>query len=260
MDQLVVALDVQDGVAALALGNNLRDVVGAFKVGSRLFTTEGPDIVRTLGANGTRVFLDLKFHDIPNTVATAVAAATSLGVWMVNVHASGGTRMMQAARDAARETAARERRDPPLVIAVTVLTSMNEAMLDETGVHTPVLDQVLRLADLSQAAGLDGVVASPLETPLIRQRCGPDFTIVTPGIRGGAAADGAAGTGAKRDSASAARLKNDDQERTLGPAEAIAAGASFIVVGRPIISAPNARRAAEDIARSLRPLNPNLAP
>ena len=253
MDQLVVALDVQDGVAALALGNNLCDVVGAFKVGSRLFTTEGPDIVRTLAANGTRVFLDLKFHDIPNTVATAVAAATSLGVWMVNVHASGGTRMMQAARDAARETAARERRHPPLVIAVTVLTSMNEAMLDETGVHTPVLDQVLRLADLSQAAGLDGVVASPLETPLIRKRCGPDFTIVTPGIRGGAAADGAAGTGANRDGASAARLKNDDQERTLGPAEAIAAGASYIVVGRPIIAAPNARRAAEEIARSLRP-------
>jgi orotidine-5'-phosphate decarboxylase len=243
MDQLVVALDVPDGVAALALGNNLRDVVGAFKVGSRLFTTEGPDIVRTLAANGTRVFLDLKFHDIPNTVATAVAAATSLGVWMVNVHASGGTRMMQAAREAARETAARERRHPPLVIAVTVLTSMNEAMLDETGVHTPVLDQVLRLADLSQAAGLDGVVASPLETPLIRQRCGPDFTIVTPGIRGGAAADGAAGTGAKK----------DDQERTLGPAEAIAAGASYIVVGRPIVAAPNARRAAEEIARSLRP-------
>ena len=248
MDQLVVALDVQDGVAALALGNNLRDVVGAFKVGSRLFTTEGPDIVRTLAANGTRVFLDLKFHDIPNTVATAVAAATSLGVWMVNVHASGGTRMMQAARGAARETAARERRHPPLVIAVTVLTSMNEAMLDETGVHTPVLDQVLRLADLSQAAGLDGVVASPLETPLIRKRCGPDFTIVAPGIRGGAA-----GTGANRDGASAARLKNDDQERTLGPAEAIAAGASYIVVGRPIIAAPNARRAAEEIARSLRP-------
>lgn len=253
MDQLVVALDVQDGVAALALGNNLRDVVGAFKVGSRLFTTEGPDIVRTLAANGTRVFLDLKFHDIPNTVATAVAAATSLGVWMVNVHASGGTRMMQAARDAARETAARERRHPPLVIAVTVLTSMNEAMLDETGVHTPVLDQVLRLADLSQAAGLDGVVASPLETPLIRKRCGPDFTIVTPGIRGGAAADGATGTSAKRGGGSAARFKNDDQERTLGPAEAIAAGASYIVVGRPIIAAPNARRAAEEIARSLRP-------
>ena len=235
MDQLLVALDVEDGPAALALADNLRDIVGGFKVGSRLFTTEGPDIVRTLARSGGRVFLDLKFHDIPNTVATAVAAATSLGAWMVNVHASGGTRMMHAARDAAQETAARERRSPPLVIAVTVLTSLNAAMLDETGVHSPVLDQVLRLADLAQAAGLDGVVASPQETALIRTRCGPEFRIVTPGIRGGAAAAG----------------KKDDQERTLGPAEAIAAGASYLVVGRPIIAAPNARKAAEEIARAL---------
>jgi orotidine-5'-phosphate decarboxylase len=236
VDQLLVALDVADGTEAVALAEHLRDVVGGFKVGSRLFTTEGPDIVRTLAGNGGRVFLDLKFHDIPNTVATAVSAATSLGVWMVNVHASGGTRMMQAARDAARETAARERRSPPLVIAVTVLTSMNAAMLDDTGVHRPVLDQVLRLAALAQAAGLDGVVASPQETALIRQRCGPDFKIVTPGIRGGAAA-----------------TAKDDQERTLGPAEAIAAGASYLVVGRPIIAAANARKAAEEIARALRP-------
>jgi len=236
VDQRLVALDVEDGPAAIALADNLRDVVGGFKVGSRLFTTEGPDIVRTLSRSGGRVFLDLKFHDIPNTVATAVAAATSLGVWMVNVHAAGGTRMMQAARDAARDTAAREGRTPPLVIAVTVLTSMNAAMLDETGVHAPVLDQVLRLAELAQAAGLDGVVASPQETALIRQRCGPDFAIVTPGIRGGAA------TG-----------KKDDQERTLGPAEAIAAGASYLVVGRPIIAAANARKAAEEIARVLKP-------
>lgn len=236
MDQLLVALDVADGPAAVALADNLRDVVGGFKVGNRLFTTEGPDIVRALARNGGRVFLDLKFHDIPNTVATAVAAATSLGVWMVNVHAAGGTRMMQAARDAARETAARERRIPPLVIAVTVLTSMNATMLEETGVQGPVLDQVLRLADLAQAAGLDGVVASPQETALIRQRCGPDFAIVTPGIRGGAAATG----------------KKDDQERTLGPAEAMAAGASYLVVGRPIIAAANARKAAEGIARALK--------
>jgi orotidine-5'-phosphate decarboxylase len=236
MDQLLVALDLENGPAALAMAESLRGVVGGFKVGSRLFTAEGPDIVRTLARDGGRVFLDLKFHDIPNTVATAVAAAASLGVWMVNVHASGGTRMMQAARDAARETAEREHRRPPLVIAVTVLTSMNDAMLAETGVHTPVADQVLKLADLAQAAGLDGVVASPQETALIRQRCGAGFAIVTPGIRGGAAA-----------------TAKDDQQRTLGPAEAIAAGASYLVIGRPIIAAPNARKAAEEIAWALRP-------
>jgi len=235
VDQLLVALDLENGPAALAMSETLRGTVGGFKVGSRLFTTEGPDIVRTLARDGGRVFLDLKFHDIPNTVATAVSAATSLGVWMVNVHAAGGTRMMQAARDAARETAERERRPAPLVIAVTVLTSMNASMLAETGVHTPVLDQVLKLAELAQRAGLDGVVASPQETALIRRQCGADFAIVTPGIRGGAAA-----TSGK-----------DDQERTLGPAEAIAAGASYLVVGRPIIAAPNARKAAEEIVRAL---------
>jgi orotidine-5'-phosphate decarboxylase len=256
VDQLLVALDVEDGPAALALAENLRDIVGGFKVGSRLFTSEGPDIVRTLARGGGRVFLDLKFHDIPNTVATAVAAAPSLGAWMVNVHASGGTRMLHAAHDAAQETAARERRTPPLVIAVTVLTSMNAAMLNETGVHSPVLDQVLRLADLAQAAGLDGVVASPQETALIRKRCGPEFKIVTPGIRGGAISDkrdGAAAPIVKRDGATAPIVKNDDQERTLGPAEAIAAGASYLVVGRPIIAATNARKAAEEIARALKP-------
>jgi len=234
-EKLLVALDVQNGPEALALADRLRDVTGGFKVGSRLFTTEGPDFVRALAAGGDRIFLDLKFHDIPNTVATAVAAATSLGVWMVNVHASGGLRMMQAARDAARETAAAEGRTPPLVIAVTVLTSLTEAMLNETGVSGPVLDHVLRLAELAQKAGLDGVVASPQETAIVRQRCGPDFAIVTPGIRGGGAA-----TAGK-----------DDQERTMGPAEAVAAGASYLVVGRPIIAAPNARKAAEEIAKRL---------
>jgi orotidine-5'-phosphate decarboxylase len=229
MRQLLVALDVATGIEALALADRLRDVAGGFKVGSRLFTTEGPDLVRTLSRSGDRVFLDLKFHDIPNTVATAVAAATSLGVWMVNVHAAGGLKMMQAARAAAHETAAAERRPAPLVIAVTVLTSMNGPMLAETGVHAPVMDQVVRLAELAQAAGLDGVVASPQETALLRQRCGPGFTIVTPGIRSTAG--------------------GDDQQRTMGAGEAIAAGADYIVVGRPIIAAANARKAAEQIAR-----------
>ena len=234
-EKVLVALDVASGAEALALSERLRDVVGGFKIGSQLFTSEGPDFVRTLAGSGDRIFLDLKFHDIPNTVATAVAAATSLGVWMVNVHASGGLRMMQAARDAARETAAAEGRTAPLVIAVTVLTSLNDAMLAETGVRGPVVDQVLRLAELTQKAGLDGVVASPQETPLIRQRCGPGFAIVTPGIRGG----GATTSG------------RDDQERTMGPAEAVQAGASYLVVGRPIIAAPNARKAAEAIVGRL---------
>ena len=237
MDQLLVALDVPSGAEALSLADRLKDIAGGFKVGLRLFTTEGPDFVRTLARADTRVFLDLKFHDIPNTVATAVSAATSLGVWMVNVHAGGGLRMMQAARDAAQETATAEGRTPPLVIAVTVLTSLNDAMLGEVGVQGSTLDQVLRLAELTQAAGLDGVVASPQETHLIRERCGPDFVIVTPGIRG----------------AAARTAGKDDQERTMGPAEAIAAGASYIVVGRPIIAAPNARKAAADLAAAVPP-------
>jgi orotidine-5'-phosphate decarboxylase len=234
MDQLLVALDVESGSRALQLANELRGAVGGFKIGKRLFTLEGPAIVRTLVERGDRVFLDLKFHDIPNTVAAAVAAATSLGVWMVNVHASGGRAMMTAARDAARDTAARENRPRPLVIGVTVLTSLSAASLAETGVASPVLDQVLRLARLAQTSGLDGVVASPRETTLIREACGAAFAIVTPGIRGGAAA--VAG--------------KDDQERTMTAPEAIAAGASYIVVGRPIISATNPRQAAELIAFS----------
>ena len=237
MDQLLVALDVESGARALALADQLRGVVGGYKIGKRLFTLEGPPIVRRLTERGDRVFLDMKFHDIPNTVATAVAAATSLGVWMVNVHASGGRRMMEAAREAAAETAARENRTAPLVIGVTVLTSMNQAALAETGVTAPVIDQVLRLARLAHASGLDGVVASPLETRTIREACGPQFAIVTPGIRGGVAS--VAG--------------RDDQERTMAAPEAIAAGASYIVVGRPIIAAYDPRAAAQRIAEDRLP-------
>jgi orotidine-5'-phosphate decarboxylase len=235
VDQLLVALDVDSRARALALADVLRGVAGGFKIGSRLFTAEGPSIVRALVEKGDRVFLDLKFHDIPNTVAQAIAAAAALGVWMVNVHAAGGTKMMRAARDAARETAARTGTVPPIVIAVTVLTSMDSAALDEIGFASgSVLDRVVRLAALTRAAGLDGVVASPQETAVIRQRCGSQFAIVTPGIRGGGAV--------------AAR---DDQERTMGPREAIAAGARYIVVGRPIIGASDPRAAAGLIAEAI---------
>jgi orotidine-5'-phosphate decarboxylase len=234
VDQLIVALDVESGARALELADQLRGVAGGYKIGKRLFTLEGPAIVRALVGHGDRVFLDLKFHDIPNTVAAAVAAATSLGVWMLNVHASGGRAMMEAARQAAAETAAREGRSAPLVIGVTVLTSMNAEALAGVGVTVPVMDQVERLARLAQAAGLDGVVASPQETRMIRETCGADFVIVTPGIRGGAAI--VSGT--------------DDQERTMTAPEAIAAGASYIVVGRPIIGSDNPRLAASQVQGS----------
>jgi orotidine-5'-phosphate decarboxylase len=235
VDQLLIALDVESGARALALADLLRGAAGGFKIGSRLFTSEGPGIVRTLTSRGDRIFLDLKFHDIPNTVATAVSAAASVGAWMINVHASGGLRMMRAAADAARTTAAAEGRRPPLVIGVTVLTSMSGTGLSEIGVETPVLEQVGRLGRLSQQAGLDGVVASPQETAMLRRTCGPGFVIVTPGIRGGAAA-----------------ASGDDQERTMTAGEAVAAGASYLVVGRPVIGAPDPCKAAEQIGAEIR--------
>ena len=234
MDKLLVALDVDSGARALELASQLRSVAGGFKVGSRLFTLEGPALVRTLVDSGARVFLDLKFHDIPNTVAQAVDSAVQSGAWMINVHASGGIPMMRAAGDAGRNAAARLNRQPPLLIAVTVLTSMDDGTLCEVGVQRPLHEHVIALARMTQEAGLDGVVASPLETASIRAACGKDFVIVTPGIRG----------------ASAGTDRND-QSRTMGPAEAVRAGASYIVVGRPIIAATDPRKAAESIAAEL---------
>jgi len=234
VDKLLVALDVDTGQRALELASALEGVAGGFKVGNRLFTLEGPELVRALGARGARVFLDLKFHDIPNTVVQAVDAAVQTGAWMINVHASGGIPMMEAAARAGREAAQRLRRPPPLLIGVTVLTSMDEAVLRQTGVERSLMNQVIALAKMAQAAGLDGVVASPQETASIRQACGDRFVIVTPGIRGASAGP-----------------ERHDQVRTMGPGEAVRAGASYIVVGRPIIAAPEPRAAAEAIAEEL---------
>jgi orotidine-5'-phosphate decarboxylase len=234
VDQLLVALDVETGARALELASELRGLAGGFKVGSRLFTMEGPALVRALVDSGERIFLDLKFHDIPNTVAQAVEAATLTGAWMITVHACGGVPMMQAAARAGADTARRIGRTAPSIIAVTVLTSMDDETLRRTGVERRAVDQVLALADLARSAGLHGVVASPLETAAIRERCGPDFTIVTPGIRGASAGH-----------------EKDDQKRTMGPAEALRVGANYIVVGRPIIAAPDPRAAAEAIANEV---------
>jgi orotidine-5'-phosphate decarboxylase len=241
VDQLLIALDVDRADDALRLAGRLKGAAGGFKIGSRLFTAEGPAIVRALVERNERVFLDLKFHDIPSTVAGAVAAATRLGVWMVNVHASGGRAMLEAARRAADETAAAEGRPAPLVIAVTVLTSLENRALRDLGTGRPVAEQVLALASMARDARLDGVVASPQEIRLIRDSFGPAFTVVTPGIRSGEAA----GDGTKP--------STEDQVRTMTAAEAVRAGASFIVVGRPVLAAPDpvaaARRLAEEIRK-----------
>jgi orotidine-5'-phosphate decarboxylase len=238
-ERVCIALDFPSREEVLKAARRFGGRVGWLKIGLEAFVAAGPALVDEAAQNGSKVFLDLKFHDIPNTVAQAIESALVTGAWMVNVHASGGTAMMHAAAQAAKETAAQTGRLRPLVIGVTVLTSMDEATLREGGVTRPLLDQVVSLARMARDAGLDGVVASPQETASIRAACGSGFAIVTPGIRG----------------ASAGSEKND-QSRTMGPAEAIRAGATFIVVGRPIIAAQDPRGAAERIVEELSATSP----
>ncbi len=221
--RVIVPLDVPTLAEAVALAKGLAGHVAAVKIGKQLFTAEGPVAIRAMHDLGLRVFLDLKYHDIPNTVAGAVAAAKSLGAWLLNVHASGGAEMMRAAAKAATGG------DRPLVIAVTVLTSFSEdAYRAITGTSRTIEAQVLHLARETKAAGLDGVVASPHEIRAIRRECGPGFLIVTPGVR----------------PAEAAR---NDQQRVMTPAEAIRAGADYLVIGRPITAAPDPVAAVEQI-------------
>ncbi|MHB1144025.1 MAG: orotidine-5'-phosphate decarboxylase [Thiobacillus sp.] len=220
--KIIVALDYADAASALALVARLDPALCRLKVGKELFTAAGPDLVRTLVARGFEVFLDLKFHDIPNTVAAACRAAAGLGVWMVNVHASGGRRMMTAAQEALSGLPPRERTGDkparPLLIAVTVLTSMSAEDLGEVGITDTPADQVLRLARLSQHCKLDGVVCSAQEAAMLRADLGADFRLVTPGIRPAGAEAG-------------------DQRRVMTPAEALRAGATDLVIGRPITGA-----------------------
>jgi orotidine-5'-phosphate decarboxylase len=229
---IIAALDVPSAEQAWKLAKQIAPAVGAFKIGKELFVAAGPDLVRRVRATGASVFLDLKFHDIPNTVAKAVAAAVRLDVQMLTIHASGGSEMMRAAEKSAQDTAKSLGRQPPLVLGVTVLTSHDNATLSEIGLQSDTQKQVSRLAQLAVKAGLRGLVCSPLEIVTLRIMLPADVQLVTPGIR----------TGAE---------KADDQKRTLTPREAIQAGASWLVIGRPIYAADNPRAAAETILASL---------
>jgi len=229
---IIVALDVATAEAALKLVEQLTPVCGSFKVGSELFTAAGPDIVRRIRSLGAPVFLDLKFHDIPNTVARAVAAVVQLDVQMLTVHTSGGLEMLKAAEKAAQDSASQLGCTPPLVLGVTILTSLNGAALSQVGLDSDVSRQVRRLASLANQAGLRGLVCSPREVAELRQMLPASTQLVVPGIRPQAVA-------------------GDDQKRTLTPREALALGANWLVIGRPICAAGNPRAAAEQILEEI---------
>jgi orotidine-5'-phosphate decarboxylase len=219
-DKIIVALDVATKAQALGLVDQLRADISFFKIGLQLYTTEGPEIVRAVLATGAKVFLDLKLHDIPNTVARAVESAAKLGVQMLTIHLSGGSEMIRAA--------VASRKNNMSILGVTVLTSADEKTLREVGISDKIENQVLRLAKLSIEAGIDGIVASPHEIKTLRAEFGDKIKIVAPGIRPGLADAG-------------------DQKRTMAPREALDAGADYLVIGRPITAHPNPREAAEKI-------------
>ena len=228
-EKLIVALDLPNAAAAAQLADGLKGRVGIFKVGSELFTAEGPLLARYLAASGEKVFLDLKFHDIPNTVRAAAREAAGFGVKMLNVHGLGGRRMMEAALEGAREAGGASR---PLVLAVTILTSLATSDLDDLGIAGTPEDAAVRIARLAQTSGLDGVVASAREVVAIRRACGPQFVIITPGIR-------------------PAGAPSNDQTRTMTPRGAMEAGADYLVIGRPITAAPHPASAADAIVKEM---------
>lgn len=233
-EKIIIPLDVDTPQKAVKLVEELKDEVGAFKVGLELVNSAGLGIFDTIRAAGaTKIFYDCKFHDIPNTVAGASRAAAGMNVWLFNVHCSGGFAMMKAAKDAAVEVSQKTGTPPPLVIGVTILTSIDQPTLNNE-LRTPgtVADQVVHLAKLAKDAGMDGVVASPHEIELIRQACGPDFLIITPGVRPAASEIG-------------------DQKRVMTPAEAVSRGAHYLVIGRPITKAEDPKAAARAIAAEI---------
>ena len=231
-DKIIFALDVEHFTEAQRWVNILKDQVGIFKVGKQLFTHAGPKVVDMIRKKNQRVFLDLKFHDIPNTVAKAGEEATKLEVTMFNLHALGGLEMMKKTVEASRNAAKSLGIPKPLVLAVTILTSMDDDVMKEVGIQGPILEEVGRLASLSMKAGVDGVVASPQEIGIIRERCGKNFLVVTPGIR-------------------LPSEKKDDQRRTLSPQEAISAGADYLVIGRPIKEAKDPIEAVQKIIEDI---------
>lgn len=231
--KLIVALDVDRAERALELCEQLRRTTGMFKIGMQLFTAAGPELVRKIVAGGGSVFLDLKYHDIPNTVAMAAIEATRLGVSMFNIHTSGGHEMMARTAEAVAEVAAREDLEPPIILGVTLLTSIDQETLGEIGIGGKPAEAVRRLATLAKSAGLDGVVASAHEVPVIRsQITDSGFVVVCPGVR-------------------SARDAADDQRRIMSAGDAIRAGADYVVVGRPILNAPDASKAARMIVEEI---------